>query len=127
MTHLRVIATQLDQITIASPCTVPWESMPGNERVRYCGQCRQQVYNIEELTSGQAMHLIQQWERRVCVRILRRNDGTVVTADCWTRLRAARQRGMLPWLAMLAVVFFVQLWAMRFGLTLLMSLPSYLW
>jgi hypothetical protein len=55
-------------------------------------------------------------EGRLCVRILRRPDGTVVTADCWTRLRAARRRGIIPFLVMLAVVGWTELMAMRIGL-----------
>jgi hypothetical protein len=106
----------VDQVIISSPCTVPWEGMRGDDRVRFCGQCRQNVYNVESLDRGEARRLIAAREGRVCLRILRRDDGTVVTADCWTRLRAARRRGVVAFVAMLVVVGFAQLWAMRFGL-----------
>ncbi|HEX4406044.1 MAG TPA: hypothetical protein VH560_14500 [Polyangia bacterium] len=106
----------VDEVVIASPCTVSWDGMRGDDRVRFCGQCRQNVYNVEALDRGAARRLIEAREGRVCLRILRRDDGTVVTADCWTRLRAARRRGVLAFVAMLVVVGFAQLCAMRFGL-----------
>lgn len=106
----------VDEVAIASPCTVSWDGMRGDDRVRFCGQCRQNVYNVEALDRGAARRLIEAREGRVCLRILRRDDGTVVTADCWTRLRAARRRGVLAFVAMLVVVGFAQLCAMRFGL-----------
>ena len=109
----------VDQIEISSPCTVSWDGMrqtPGDERVRFCGQCRQNVYNVEALSRGEARRLIGAREGRVCVRILRRPDGTVVTADCWARLRAARRRGWLPFLGMLVLVGFTELIAVGTGL-----------
>ena len=106
----------MDEVVIASPCIVSWDGMRGDDRVRFCGQCRQNVYNVEALDRGAARRLIEAREGRVCLRVLRRDDGTVVTADCWTRLRAARRRGVLAFVAMLIVVGFAQLGAMRFGL-----------
>jgi hypothetical protein len=106
----------VDQIEIASPCTVPWSSMRGDDRVRFCGHCRQNVYNIEGFDRAEARRLVAAGEGRLCVRILRRCDGTVVTADCWARLRAARRRGILPLLAMLLVVAWAELVAIRIGL-----------
>ena len=126
MRHLPIAATRdaVDEIEIASPCSVPWDSMQGTDRVRHCGQCRQNVYNIAALTRPEARRLIESKEQRHCVRILRRDDGTVVTADCWTRLRAARRRGILSFIAMLLVVGWSELWAIRFGLTMLAGLRS---
>ncbi len=106
----------VDQIEIASPCAVSWSSMRGDDRVRFCGQCRQNVYNVEGFGRAEARRLVAEGEGRRCVRILRRPDGTVVTADCWARLRAARRRGLLPFVATLLVVGWAELVAMRFGL-----------
>jgi hypothetical protein len=107
----------VDRIEIASPCTVPWEGMRGDGRVRFCGQCRQNVFNVEALSRAEAQRLIADREGRVCLRLLRRPDGTVVTADCWSRLRAARRKGIVPWLATLVLVFFAQLAAIGSGLS----------
>jgi hypothetical protein len=109
----------IDQIEISSPCSESWDGMrrtPGEEWVRFCGKCRQNVYNVEAMSRGQARRLIAAREGNVCVRILRRPDGTLVTADCWARLRAARRRGWLPFLGMLVLVGFPELVAIGVGL-----------
>ncbi len=82
----------LDQLEIASPCQVPWESMQGNDRVRFCNECQLNVYNLSGMARGEAEALINDRERRVCVSLLRRADGTVLTQDCPVGLRAIRRR-----------------------------------
>jgi len=105
----------VDRIEIPTPCSVPWDNMYGDERIRHCGSCRKNVYNVAALTRAQAMALIASREP-VCLRIYRRPDGTVVTNDCWSRLRAARRRGMWAFLVMLVIVGWAQLGAMFIGL-----------
>jgi len=112
----------LDCAEISSPCNVPWDSLLGNERVRHCGACRQNVYNIEALPRREALRLITNGEGRLCVRILRRPDGTIVTSDCWSRLRAARRRGWWALACALVVVGWAQITAMIVGLHGLQSL-----
>ena len=115
----------IDQIEISSPCTVSWDEMRaagGDGRVRFCGQCRQNVYSVEAMSRLEARRLITAREGRVCVRILRRPDGTIVTADCWARLRAARRRGFLPFLGMMVLVGFTELIAIGVGLVRLRGL-----
>ena len=68
---------RLDQIQIPIPCEVPWDSMPGDEQVRRCGQCKQNVYNVASLTRAEATRLLG---ARACLRIFRRPDNTVITA-----------------------------------------------
>ena len=105
----------VDHIEIPTPCSVPWDSMYGDQRIRHCGSCRKNVYNVAELTRAQAMALITSRER-VCLRIYRRPDGTVVTNDCWSRLRAARRQGMWAFVVMLVIVAWAQVAAMFVGL-----------
>jgi hypothetical protein len=82
----------LDQVGIASPCSVPWETMQGDERIRFCGQCQKNVYNFAEMTRGEITQLIQEQEGHLCGRMYRRTDGTLLTSDCPVGLRAVRQR-----------------------------------
>jgi hypothetical protein len=74
--------TILDEIRIATPCQANWDEMPGDDRVRSCPMCMRAVYNIASLTSVEAAALIAGREGRLCARLYRRADGTVVTADC---------------------------------------------
>jgi hypothetical protein len=50
------------------------------------------VYNLSAMSSDEAANLIREAEGRVCVRLYRRADGSVMTRDCPTGLRAVRQR-----------------------------------
>jgi hypothetical protein len=103
----------LDLVEIPIPCEVPWNSMPSDEQVRHCGQCRQNVYNVSAFTRAEAMKLLR---TRACLRIYRRPDNTVITSDCRERLRAARKRGLLVFAGALLVVLWAQICAQFFGL-----------
>src|SRR6185436_6927884 len=83
---------RLNRLRIASPCPTTWEQMAGDERVRFCDLCNLHVYNIGEMTHKQATALIANTEGRICARLYRRTDGTVITKDCPVGLRAIRRR-----------------------------------
>lgn len=82
----------LRQIEIASPCTASWEQMQGDDRVRYCGECKLNVYNLAALSQDEVERLIVETEGRLCGRIYRRADGTVMTRDCPVGFAALRRR-----------------------------------
>ncbi len=79
---MRMSLELLSGYQIASPCPVSWESMSGTECVRHCSHCNQTVYNLSSLTADEALALIQEKEGTLCVKLYRRRDGTVLTADC---------------------------------------------
>jgi len=81
----------LDRVRIASPCSVSWSRMKGDDRVRFCDQCRLNVYNLSAMTRAEAETLIQTTEGRLCGAFYQRRDGTILTADCSVGLRAARR------------------------------------
>jgi hypothetical protein len=125
MTRLRVLTSTgdpLNGIRIVAPCTVPWDGMRGDHRVRFCGQCRQNVYNVAAMSRDEAVALLLQKEGRLCLRLTYRADGTVVTGDCWERLRQARRRGWLAFAATMVVVFALQIAAQIVGLAALARL-----
>ena len=72
----------LDNVRIASPCSADWNEMYGDERMRFCGQCRLNVYNLSGMTRYDAEHLLRLSEGRLCVRYYQRPDGTILTKDC---------------------------------------------
>src|SRR5207244_3278195 len=63
-------------------CSVRWDDMSGDERARMCGLCQKRVYNLVNLRRDEIDALIEANEGRVCVRMYKRPDGTVLTADC---------------------------------------------
>jgi hypothetical protein len=82
----------LDGISVARPCPASWEEMKGDDRVRHCGGCRMNVYNLSAMSRRDAEDLVRKTEGRLCVRFYRRTDGTVLTQDCPVGLRAFRRR-----------------------------------
>jgi len=69
----------LDQITIPKPCDADWDSMTGNEQVRFCEHCNLQVTDLSSMTRQQAMRLVEQSQGRLCVRFTQRPDGRLLT------------------------------------------------
>lgn len=84
----------LNKIRISSPCNVPWESMKGTDRKRYCSQCHLNVYNISSMTHAEAAKLVGS-ETAYCFSLYRRPDGTVITRDC--PVGVARLKKYLKW------------------------------
>jgi TonB family protein len=82
----------LSRIEIAKPCSANWESMTGDERQRACQLCHLNVYNISTMTDHEAESFLRERlpQGRVCVRLFRRVDGTIITDNCPRGLRAAR-------------------------------------
>jgi hypothetical protein len=96
--------TILDDIRIASPCPAEWAEMVGDDRARFCASCSKHVYNISAMTAEEATALIREREGRLCVRIYRRNDGTVLTADCPVGVRSRPRKRLHKILALGLVV-----------------------
>lgn len=82
----------LDNIRVASPCSAAWSGMTGDERVRHCGDCKKNVYNLSEMTRDEAEALIVEKEGRLCVRYYQRADGTILLKDCVVGARRKRRR-----------------------------------
>lgn len=82
----------LDHIKIASPCSADWNEMYGDNRKRFCSECRLNVYNLSEMSRREAENFLFEAEGRVCVRLYRRKDGTVITQDCPVGWQAVKQR-----------------------------------
>lgn len=86
------MAVRAPGLEVVASCPLRWEQLAGNDRVRFCGHCQQNVYNVTSLTMAEAVSLIQRCEGRVCMRLQRRADGTVITRDCFHVVRRARER-----------------------------------
>lgn len=80
----------LNNISIASPCSADWNEMYGDDRKRFCGDCKLNVYNLSGMARDEAEALIINAEGRLCVRFFRRADGSVITQDCpvgWAKVK----------------------------------------
>lgn len=110
----------LDNIRIASPCSADWDAMYGDERKRFCGECKLNVYNLSGMTREEAERLVTSAEGRLCVRFWQRTDGTLLTQDCpvgWAKFRVRTRLFATAAMSMLAALFtgmfFVSLFSTR--------------
>ena len=87
---MRKYTSPLTNLKVASPCSQDWEAMIGNERKRYCGECKLNVYNLSGMSKIEAENLLDNADGRVCVKFYQRADGTVITQDCpvgWAKIK----------------------------------------
>lgn len=102
----------LANVRVANPCPASWQAMHGDDRVRFCEQCKLHVYNLSDMRRVDAEQLIEKTEGRLCVRYFMRSDGTILTRDCPVGLRAIKRR--LAW-ALSAAAATLGLVLMAFG------------
>ncbi len=89
------IATEhtVPNLHIASPCPSDWNKMAGNEQVRHCSECNLNVYNLSAMTERQISELVAAHQgKRLCTRLYRRSDGTILTQECPWRWRTLKRR-----------------------------------
>lgn len=95
----------LSNIKIASPCSQDWDSMVGDTRKRFCGECNLNVYNLSGMTKIEAENLLTNAEGRLCVRFYKRSDGTILTEDCPVGWAAVKRRVSKTAAAVASLVF----------------------
>jgi hypothetical protein len=108
----------LNSVRIASPCQADWSEMYGDNRKRFCGDCKLNVYNLSGMTKDEAESLIQNAEGRLCVRFFQRQDGTILTADCpvgWAKIKQRTRLVITAVLSMLMTLFTGVLFASFFS------------
>ena len=82
----------LDQITVASPCDADWNSMIGNDEVRFCEHCHLHVTNLSAMTRREAERLVERSRGRLCLRYLQNADGEMLTRQSSPRLHRINRR-----------------------------------
>jgi hypothetical protein len=84
--------------------------MRGDDRVRLCELCSKNVYNLSGLTAAEAAKVVSEAGGSLCVRLYRRGDGTVLTADCPVGVRRALRRRLRK-LATAGLIVAAALWS----------------
>lgn len=110
---MRKYDNPLNNVRIASPCSADWEQMFGDDRKRFCGDCKLNVYNLSAMSRDEAENFVTAAEGRVCVRYFARPDGTVITEDCpvgWAKFKK-RTRTMATALASLVATLIAGIFA----------------
>jgi hypothetical protein len=101
----------LGRIRIAEPCHASWDDMAGDERVRHCTLCSLNVYNFAEMSREEIRELVLRTEGRLCARLYRRTDGTLLTRDCPAGFRALQRRASRIAAALIASLLALPAWA----------------
>ena len=71
----------IDQIRINKPCTADWDSMIGNDQVRFCEHCAKDVHNISAMTIAEAERLVANSDGKLCVRYYQLPGQKIETKD----------------------------------------------
>ena len=111
-------SSPLENVRIASPCSANWDEMYGDDRKRFCADCKLNVYNLSDMTRAEAETLVMRAEGRLCVRFFRRADGSVITRDCpvgWARLQRRVRVAATAALSLLIALFTGALFASFFS------------
>lgn len=82
----------LDQLTISRPCNADWESMAGNDQIRFCEHCNLHVDNLSSMTRSDALRLVTESRGRLCVRYVRLPNGRISTSDIPAKLHRIGRR-----------------------------------
>lgn len=99
----------VESIVITSPCSVGWENMTGDDKIRFCGQCKKRVHNLSTLPPNEVAQVISKIKKkeRACVLMYRRPDGSVIMDNCPIVLRRARDRIRAVYVATLLAFFWL--------------------
>lgn len=81
-----------DRMNIPAPCDADWDSMIGNEQVRFCEHCSLHVTDLSSLTRKDAMELVARSQGRLCVRFIQRPNGEVLTRTMPEKLYRIQRR-----------------------------------
>jgi hypothetical protein len=81
-----------DLLLIAAPCPVSWESMKGDDRVRFCSGCSKNVFNLSDMSDLELEQFLQMNGANQCVRLFRRTDGKIMTDNCPRAFRLIRNK-----------------------------------
>ncbi len=100
----------IDKLEIVSPCSVGWDTMSGDEKVRHCESCNKSVFNLINMSRTEIETVLLEQMRDghgACVRMYKRPDGTLVTADCFSvrdKLRRSMMKSRLKVESAVAVI-----------------------
>jgi hypothetical protein len=73
------------ELEIAKPCQQSWGEMNGSATARHCSSCNKSVHNLAAMSTRGIADLIAESDGHLCARIMRRPDGSIVTADASAR------------------------------------------
>src|SRR6201999_178203 len=93
---------RLEVLDVPQPCPAEWSAMDevDGDRVKHCRHCAKEVFNLSAMSRESAENLVA--ERladggSICIRMYKRADGTVTTADCKGQWRSSAMAWAKRW------------------------------
>jgi ankyrin repeat protein len=78
----------VDRISVKDPCSQDWETMKGNDRVRFCDHCAKNVNNLSTVTRKEAKRIVRGSGGNICIRYIKHPEtGQPVYLDQFIQLR----------------------------------------
>jgi hypothetical protein len=68
-------------LNVNSPCEADWDSMAGNDEVRFCTHCEKSVHNVSAMTRRDAMRFVRANAGGVCLRFYSDPAGRTLHAN----------------------------------------------
>ncbi|MCB9602555.1 MAG: hypothetical protein H6721_14530 [Sandaracinus sp.] len=93
----------LAQVRITTPCRERWDEMVGDDVVRHCSRCRNDVFDLATMRTREAEALLQR-EGTELAQLRRRRDGRVVAGACPGSRGAVKIAGALTFAAACAAL-----------------------
>jgi len=69
----------LDRIKPASGCSMNWDHMTGDEKVKHCSQCSKTVHNLSALTKSEAAALLASGGGKLCIAFSLTPNGLLIS------------------------------------------------
>ena len=70
------------EFKVSSPCPVSWDTMTGDHKIRFCGQCKLNVYNLAVMTREEVAETVRTTGGTLCGRLYVREDRMATLRDC---------------------------------------------
>ncbi len=84
--------SSFNRMKIAAPCDADWDSMAGNDRMRFCEHCQLHVTDLSSLSRRDAMELAERAQGRLCVRFTTTPTGGAFTRTLPDKLYRIQRR-----------------------------------
>jgi hypothetical protein len=94
------------EFKVSSPCPASWDQMAGDHKIRTCGECKLNVYNLAEMSREEVDAVVRKTGGQLCGRLYVRDDRMATVRDCPRGAFRKRVRRGIMVAAVLAIAAF---------------------
>ena len=97
------------ELRVSSPCPMSWDDLVGNDRIRTCGKCKLNVYNLADMEPQEVEAIVRRTEGRLCGRLYLRGDRTASLRDCPSKAKRILFRRIVATASVLFLALFASI------------------